>query len=258
MAAPQIIKQIYASKKVTDETGKTHDLHSEINPYEGEFIWKLIRNNEIQHSIEVGCAFGLSSLFICDALCCKAAPRHVIIDPNQFSDYHGVGIYQLKKAEFLFFELIEQPSEIALPELLKRGENYDFAFIDGWHTFDHALLDFFYINRLLKVKGIVVFDDVLWPSINKLLRYISQYPNYEIIGSVPYCNSIPGSLRHRLSDKFHDILSNLIKPIPERITRPIFADSLIRRDKSLGLKVSMIALQKVTEDNRNLFWFVPF
>jgi len=44
-----------------------------------------------------------------------------------------------------------------------QGERIDFAFIDGAHTFDHVLVDFFYIDRMLNVGGIVAFDDVGFP-----------------------------------------------------------------------------------------------
>ena len=45
--------------------------------------------------------------------------------------------------------LIEKKSYEAMPELLKKGEeNYDFIFIDGWHTFDYTLVDFFYSDKL--------------------------------------------------------------------------------------------------------------
>ena len=52
-----------------------------------------------------------------------------------------------------------------------QGERIDFAFIDGAHTFDHALVDFFYIDRMLNVGGIVAFDDLGFPCIEKVCRF---------------------------------------------------------------------------------------
>ena len=74
--------------------------------------------------------------------------------------------------------------KVALPAMIQNQEIFDFAFIDGWHTFDHALVDFFYVNRLLNVQGIVVFDDVNYPQLRKLIRYISNYQNH--FTSYPY------------------------------------------------------------------------
>jgi predicted O-methyltransferase YrrM len=250
----KLIEEILESRQVTDEKGKTYELHSEITKAEGEFISELILTNDVEHSIEIGCAFGISSLYICNALSKKKSPYHLIIDPHQRSEWHGIGIHNLKRAGFSFFELIEQPSEIALPRLLEKGETYDFAFIDGWHTFDHVLLDFFYINCLLKVQGIVVFDDIDYPGPRRLIRYISNYQNYEILSSLQYDRS----LRNRFSDCLAKGISSLVKFLPERYTRQIFSDNVFRPDCSLELKTSMIALRKTNHDTRNWDWYAPF
>lgn len=63
-----VLANILTSGVVTDKLGNIYTLHSSISHDEGEFIWRLIRDNAIDRSIEVGCAFGVSSLYICDAL----------------------------------------------------------------------------------------------------------------------------------------------------------------------------------------------
>jgi len=245
-----VLKQILTSKTVTDEFGNSYKLVSEIGPDKGEFIRALIQSNEVRHSIEIGCAFGVSSLYICDALSQKESPRHVIIDPYQSTRWHGVGINNLKTAGFSFSELIEKPSEIALPTLLQSGECFDFAFIDGYHTFDHALLDFFYLNRLLKVQGIVVFDDVNWPSVNKVLRYVTNYPCYKVVGSIP----AKQSRMRRSMNAIKTALSFMTRPFPKFFMQELFDDSVLRP----ALNADMIALRKVDADNRESNWYVPF
>ncbi|MGH7833994.1 MAG: class I SAM-dependent methyltransferase, partial [Candidatus Binatia bacterium] len=253
-AIPALLKDILASKQVSDENGKTYGLHSEIAAAEGEFIQTLIAENDIQRTLEVGCAFGISSLFICGALSQKRSPRHLIIDPHQSSaPWHGIGVLNLKKAGFSFFELIERPSEIALPELLRRGELYDFALIDGWHTFDHALLDFFYIDRMLKPNGIVVFDDVDYAGPRRVVRYISNFKNYEIIRP-----ENAHGMKHRLREKMVLRMSNLLARLPEKYTRDLFSDNVFRPDFSLGINASMVALRKTAHDERGWDWYAHF
>ena len=79
--------------------------------------------------------------------------------------------------------MIERGSEVALPELYDKGLRVDVAIIDGVHTLDHTMIDFFYINRMLKVGGVVIIDDANWPGVNKALRYFAGYPCYRIFDS---------------------------------------------------------------------------
>ena len=77
---------------------------------------------------------------------------------------------------------IEEGSELALPGLLREGQCFDLAFIDGLHTADQTLLDFYFLDRMLRVGGVIVIDDVNSPAVNKAAHYFSKYPNYRLIG----------------------------------------------------------------------------
>jgi predicted O-methyltransferase YrrM len=178
-----LIKEIYATGKVQCTDGRSIDLRSSISPEEGLFIHELIaKDATIRKTLEVGCAFGLSSLHICSAIAGRDGAHHTIIDYCQTkpgAPWQGVGIANLSRAGFDFFELIEEGSEFALPELAKKNpERFDFIFIDGWHTFDHTLIDCFYATRLLRIGGYLVVDDANLPQVEKVIRYIRTYPCY--------------------------------------------------------------------------------
>ena len=96
------------------------------------------------------------------------------LDPGQYSDFHSIGIANLTRAGFDFFELIERPSEVA-PPALPDGRKFQFALIDGWYTFDHTLLDLFYVNRLLEEGGIVAIDDLHLHGVRRAVRYMLIY-----------------------------------------------------------------------------------
>ena len=72
------------------------------------------------------------------------------------------------------------------PRLAAAGSRIQFAFIDGWHTFDHALVDFFFVDRMLDVGGIVVIDDVGYPSIRRLCHFILSNREYTTIDFAGY------------------------------------------------------------------------
>ena len=158
-------------------------LRSAISREEGLFLLQLASRPCVRNTIEVGCANGVSSIYICSGLSGKESPSHTAIDPFQAGDFQGRGVSNVKRAGFSFFECVEQPSEIALPQLLKSGKTYEMAFIDGLHTADQTLLDFYYLDRMLSVGGIVAIDDVNSRAVNKIVHYISTYQSYRLIGT---------------------------------------------------------------------------
>jgi predicted O-methyltransferase YrrM len=252
--ATSILDSIYETRQVEDDRGVRHPLHSEITPDEGAMIASLIRDNEIDRTLEIGCAYGLSSLFICGALSDRSDPRHTIIDPFQATEWRGIGVANLHRAGYGFFELIEEASEVALPRLFAEGRTFQFALIDGFHTFDHILVDFFLVDRLLEVGGFVVFDDLHLPGVRKLLRYIASYPHYEVVASAR--RSVhPSSLKRRL---FEWPLRTLAGWLPADYRTRVFDDSLTRPDSTLGLVSEMVAVRKTGPDRRNSHWFVNF
>ena len=139
MNSTELLNTIFKNQKVTDELGNNYELNSNLDEKEGAFLKRIISENKPKKTIEIGCAYGISSLFICSELEKDNEVSHTIIDPFQKTDWKNIGISNLKKANINFFKLIEKPSEIALPKLLDENKKYDFAFIDGWHTFDHTL-----------------------------------------------------------------------------------------------------------------------
>lgn len=178
-----VLDQIISTGKVQDDSGQQYTLHSHVSTEQGEFLQSLIREIDARTTLEVGVGYGISGLFICDALRDTKDARHYLIDPMQYSEWwHGVGLKNLRDAGYGdMIEFRELPSHLALPQLELEGVKLDFAFIDGWHTFDNTLLDFFLVDRLLKPGGIVAIDDTEWPSVNKTCRYIATNRKYKVL-----------------------------------------------------------------------------
>jgi predicted O-methyltransferase YrrM len=245
----KIIEEIYQTGVVCDEFGNEYKMNSNVDRAEGEFIFQLISSDpDIRKTLEIGCAYGLSSLYICSALDEKDSPKHIIVDPYQNNNWHGIGVSNLKRAGFDFFELIEKPSEFFLPELVQNESGtFDMVFIDGWHTFDHTLLDLFYANRLIRVGGYIVIDDCNLSSVAKAVSYILKYPAYKLQNQ---CLS-KQTLRRRLG--------NILKTvIPPTIAGHILPQNLYDRYYGRTIYSSMVALKKVANDKRSWNWFESF
>jgi predicted O-methyltransferase YrrM len=254
MAPKELLAQIYQRREVMDANGRSHSLHSEVTPDEGELIASMIAKNGFTRTLEIGCAYGLSSLHVCGALSGRPGAHHTIIDPGQFTEWQGVGVHQLALCGVEAYTLIQDPSEIALPALLKEGRTFQFAVIDGWHTFDHTLLDFFFVNRLLEPGGIVVIDDMQLPGIRKVARYITNYPNYRVVGTARPSVFAPSSKR-RFAEM---MLRGLAGLLPASLSSDAFDQALFTSDYARGLVGEMIAFQKTGEDSRDSHWFRPF
>lgn len=243
---PQI-QAIYDGRKVIGKSGAEIALHSEIDPAEGAFIHRIIsEDTSITRTLEIGCACGLSSLHICDALASRPGARHLIIDPFQTSVYDSVGLLNLEQAGIGFFDLIEKRSEFALPELLSQGEStFDFIFIDGWHTFDHTLLDAFYATRLLRTGGYLVIDDVGIAPVCRAADYLSLYPCYQVHAKLSVPRGI--TLKRRLAKAALGLIPASVR---SRSLHPAFERRVLGTES-----VGMLALKKTAEDTRPWNWF---
>jgi predicted O-methyltransferase YrrM len=245
--AASLLTSIYHKRTVEAPDGEILPLHSEISKEEGWLLQSLVlADPTITRTVEVGCAYGLSSLNICAALETRPGAVHTIIDPFQKTSWKSAGLSNLKKAGLTNFHWIEELSEIALPQLLSKYEaEIDLVFIDGMHTFDHALLDCFYSLRLLKVGGYLVLDDAHFHAIAKLVSYLERYPNLIKYANVPYSET-----------RMHvRMLRRAFSIPPLALAFPILTQRLQRmlRDQH-----SMVAFKKTKEDARPFDWFAEF
>jgi len=102
------------------------------------------------------------------------------VDPEQNTVHGGAALASLRRAGLdSVFELLEGPSHLMLPKLLEKGVVLDLAFVDGWHTFDYTLLDFLYIDKMLRPGGVVLLHDRSWPSKQKVIRFIRTHRRYK-------------------------------------------------------------------------------
>lgn len=158
-------------------------VHSNVNIREGEFISSMIKKHKLRNCLEIGMAFGISATYILE----NENTKLISIDPFQTTQWKSYGLKLLKQNNMdNRHELIQEKSYVALPDLLKRNIEFDFIFIDGWHTFDYTLLDFFYADKMLKIGGLIIIDDALHKGVSKTLKYLNtNYKYYQKVDS-PY------------------------------------------------------------------------
>lgn len=175
------LQDILSTEKVQDSAGNTYPLSAHISLSHAMALFNTVRRYQPAVVLEVGMAYGISSLAILNALR-DTSGRLISIDPYQESNWHNIGVANVAREGLSDqHELLQQPDYIALPRLLENNLQLDFAYIDGWHTFDYTLLDFFFIDKMLSEGGIVAFNDCGMRAVSKVLRFVRTHRSYKEI-----------------------------------------------------------------------------
>jgi predicted O-methyltransferase YrrM len=235
-----VLREILGTGQVRDGEERLR-LHSHMGEEEGALIHQLFTTVKPATSIEIGFAYGISTLYACDALSENGRPcRHIVIDPAQSGHWQGIGLKNVALAGFdHLVEFHEDQSAIVLPALFAGGTRVQAAIIDGLHTFDQPMMDFFFINKMLDVGGVVILDDANWPGVLRLVKHISTYPAYRIRGRT-------GPAPIRIRARVRRALAPIIPPLRRDWDRILLSGS------------RCVAFEKVAEDRRPFEWHVDF
>lgn len=139
-----------------------------------KFIFDQV--NENTRSIETG--IGYSTLIFG-----AKKSNHTVIFPDQsvepkVRDYAAKNDINLENVTFIVGK-----SENVLPTLTQK---INFALIDGDHKFPNAIVDFFYLNSLLEVNGIMVVDDLQINSVLLLYNFLITSSRWKLLGVFDY------------------------------------------------------------------------
>ena len=247
-----VLEEIVTTQQVTDGARRLPLRHPDfpaslvaVDPAEGAFLQEIVRSVQPRVSIEIGCAYGVSSLYICEALAgLPHRSRHIVVDPFQSTQWRGIGLRNLHQAGYLpFVDFREEYAEFVLPALARERTSIDFAFVDGWHTFDQVMMEFYFLNRLLRVGGVIAFDDANRRSVNRVIRHALTYPAYRACGT-ELGDARPASLLGRS----RRVLGRI--PAVTEVLRKDF----LQKDWDLGILGSCVAIQKVGVDKRGSGW----
>jgi predicted O-methyltransferase YrrM len=157
---------------------------------------------EGQRTLEVGC--GASTVIF------AAAPTtHVAMSPDA-AEHERIRTY-CSRIDFDAgaVEFLTGTSDELLPGLDPSLE-LDVAFIDGDHSFPHPVIDWHYVNKHLKVGGVLVMDDMPTQAVAVVGRKMLGSPDWELIESADQRAAAFRKLAHRVAyDDFRDDPFNL-------------------------------------------------
>ena len=166
-------------------------------PYEGNLLCALINKNFFKNCLEIGFYTGSTSLYLIHAVSKKNGKVTSICTDNGKTIERGIQLLARLNYE-KYHELINGNSIKVLPKLFSNNREFDFIFVDGWKTFDHLAVEVYYLNQLLIVDGIILFDDCYMPSVRKVISLLTKFYGYEEVDYTKY--------NHGLRARFYNIL----------------------------------------------------
>jgi predicted O-methyltransferase YrrM len=175
-----VLREMLETRTSLNPAGEHVRIISNISQSFAEALYDTVLKNRPAVALEVGMAFGFSSLSILTALRDVGQPgRLITIDPNQSTDWNSCGRTAVSRAGLADrHELIEDFDYAVLPRLLDSAVKIDFAYIDGWHTFDYTLIDWWYIDKMMPTGGIVAFNDCGFPAVEKVIQFVLSHRSY--------------------------------------------------------------------------------
>jgi predicted O-methyltransferase YrrM len=159
--------------------GKPHsvDQTTRISLQQGIWLYELCLAVKPKSTLEIGLAYGFSTLYFLAAATKNQGSFHTAIDPNQYSSWHGIGLTHAnalapRRETNSSFRFIEDSSERAATDLARANCKYDLIFVDGNHRFDNVLVDFYLYAQLCTIGGYIIFDDVWLSSVSTVIDFV--------------------------------------------------------------------------------------
>lgn len=183
----EVLDPLYRSRLLSmyrgeDQFGTDGQLHpidnaTKIYPSQGIWLYTLCLSVKPKTTLEIGMAYGYSTLYFLAAAAKNPLSHHTAIDPYQCSYYKGIGVAHANAltstlAPNSAFRFIENRSDIAASDLVRSNSTFDIIFIDGNHRFDDVLVDFYLYVPLCAIGGYMIFDDMWMSSIQTVVAYI--------------------------------------------------------------------------------------
>lgn len=149
------------------------DKITRITPEQGMWIYETCLGLKPKKTMEVGMAYGFSTIYFLAAIDQTGTGFHTAIDPFQTDSWHGVGALQARHLNMeQSFRLIEDFGVPAMSRFRTQKDQFEVIYIDGNHRFDDVLVDFTVAAEICPVGGHIILDDMWMRSIQLVNSWI--------------------------------------------------------------------------------------
>src|SRR5262249_27643910 len=150
---------LYKAEPQRGFDGQLHQLDPtvKISLQQGLWLYDQTIALKAQDTLEIGLAYGFSTLYFLAARWKLGSGRHIAIDPSQVPHWHAIPPTLLASlAKDPTFTCLKKTSPRAPLDLHDNKERFDLIFIDGGHIYEDVLSVFFLYARLCKIGGYLV------------------------------------------------------------------------------------------------------
>jgi len=149
---------------------------SSVSPKKGQLLFKLVKHYKPRTVIELGTAFGLSSMYM--AMGYRNSHIYTIEGCN---DTLHIATHNFSRLGLGNIEEICGNFDDRLPEILNRFETVDMVFFDGNHKQEATLRYFDECLTHIQNNTIFVFDDIYWSKgMKSAWENIRQHPSVKV------------------------------------------------------------------------------
>jgi predicted O-methyltransferase YrrM len=170
---------MYRGEAQLGTDGQPHPIDKEtrISPSVGMWLYNLCLSLKAEATLEIGMAYGFSTLYFLAAIAKYQTGHHTAIDPFQRPQWYGIGLAHAQAVGSILgsdsaFLLIEDRSDRAATDLARANRMFQIILIDGNHRFDDVLVDFYLYAPLCAIGGYIVFDDMWMSSIQTVVAFV--------------------------------------------------------------------------------------
>jgi len=180
ISAQNILEDALELGEVRHPDGRKLKLGANISVPNSDALKRVIAERKPRLVVEIGMAYGISTLSILSGLQANGSGRMISIDPYiGWPTGRVVALHQVSRAGADdIHEHWHEPGYTALPRMLEQNLKPDLIYIDGNHNFDYVFTDFFFADKLLGPGGVVGFNDCGWRPVYKVLRFLAAYRRY--------------------------------------------------------------------------------
>lgn len=128
-----LLSDILIKNEVRGKDGHAYKLHSHTSREQCEFLQDIIIELKLTNSLEIGLAYGVSTLAVLEALSRTSLSFcHLVIDPLR-EDWNNIGIANIDRAGFAeYVKFYSRFSNQELPQLYYENYRIQFACWDSY------------------------------------------------------------------------------------------------------------------------------